>query len=80
MDKLPNDVILHISGFYGRRIPSDLSKEINQKKILYAIKENEYYNHDYNIWNIRIVLNKLQDNTFVSESLREMSKMRCGKI
>jgi len=79
MERLPNDVILRISGFYGSKIPSALSEQINQQKILCAIKENEYYKDEYRIWNIKMVLNKLLDNNFVPERLREMVKNSAWK-
>jgi hypothetical protein len=42
MKKLPEDVVLIISSYYGSKISRELSNEINDQRFLYAIKEKEY--------------------------------------
>lgn len=49
---LPEDIVLHISGYYGNKIKNDLSQEIKDQRLLYSIKEQEYYNATFNTWHI----------------------------
>jgi hypothetical protein len=52
MNKLPDEIVCIISSYYGNKISEDLSKDINDQKLLYAIKENEYYNKKFRTWHI----------------------------
>jgi hypothetical protein len=49
---LPEDIVLHISGYYGNKIKNDLSQEIKDQRLLYSIKEQEYYNATCKTWHI----------------------------
>jgi hypothetical protein len=79
MNRLPEDTILHIAGFYGLKIPPDLAKEINDQKILYAIKESEYYNDAHKTWHNGVVLTKFLDNNFVSDKFRILQQSSVWK-
>ena len=60
-NKLPDDVILIISSYYGNKISKELSQEINHQRLLYVIKENEYYNKKNRTWHISNVYNILKE-------------------
>lgn len=67
MSYLPNDLVLIISSYYGSKIVKELSDEINDQKLLYAIKEKEYYNKQFRTWHTNNVGNILcnEQNTSV---------------
>uniref|UniRef100_A0A6C0LD35 Uncharacterized protein n=1 Tax=viral metagenome TaxID=1070528 RepID=A0A6C0LD35_9ZZZZ len=74
MNRLPNDVILHISGYYGEKIPNDLSKQINDQRLLYMIKEKEYYNRTLRLWKIGDLIKKLEMNRNAIQKFVQMHK------
>jgi len=67
MKKLPSEIICHISGYYGQKIPDDLSREIGDQRLLCAIKEKEYYNKTHRTWHsmkiIAILISEPEDVT-----------------
>jgi hypothetical protein len=74
MNKLPDDVIYIISSYYGNKISTDLSKQINDQRLLYAIKEREYYNKNFRTWHISKIGNVLLNQDFISENLKKIYK------
>ena len=74
MNKLPDDVICIISSYYSNKIPNDLSQQINDQRLLYAIKEREYYNKNLRIWHISKIGNVLLNQDFISENLKKIYK------
>jgi hypothetical protein len=52
ISKLPDEIVCIISSYYGNKISKYLSKDINDQKLLYAIKENEYYDKKFRTWHI----------------------------
>ena len=72
MNKLPNDIIYIISSYYGNKIPTDLSKQINDQRLLYAIKEREYYNKNFRTWHISKISNVLLNQDFIPENLKKI--------
>lgn len=55
MKKLPEDVVLIISSYYGNKILRELSDEINDQRFLYAIKDKEYFDKKLRTWHTRSV-------------------------
>jgi hypothetical protein len=72
MNKLPYDIIYIISSYYGNKIPTDLSKQINDQRLLYAIKEREYYNKNFRTWHISKISNVLLNQDFIPENLKKI--------
>jgi hypothetical protein len=72
MSYLPNDVILIISSYYGNKIVKELSDEINDQKLLYAIKEKEYYNKQFRTWHTNNVGNILCNEQNISNKLKTL--------
>jgi hypothetical protein len=60
MNNLPEEILCIISGYYGNKIPSNLSNDINDYRLLLFIKEKDYYYENTNTWNITEVINKLK--------------------
>ena len=71
MKKLPEDVVLIISSYYGSKISRELSNEINDQRFLYAIREKEYFDIKLRIWTTRSVGNIFKDQASVPTKLRE---------
>jgi hypothetical protein len=71
MKKLPEDVVLIISSYYGSKISRELSNEINDQRFLYAIKEKEYFDTKLRIWRTMSVGNIFKDQASVPAKLRE---------
>jgi hypothetical protein len=85
-NKLPDDVILIISSYYGNKISKELSEEINNQRMLRIIKERECYNNKSRTWNIRNFYNilslytsqkliKLYNNNIWKNQLKIIDKM-----
>jgi len=74
ISNLPEDIVAHISGYYGQKIPRNLSREINGQRLLYAIKENEYYNKKYRTWHLDNVLFILSNYEFMTNKLKLLLK------
>ena len=53
MKNLPEDVVLIVSSYYGNKISKKLSNEINEQRLLYAIKEKEYFDKKLRTWHTR---------------------------
>lgn len=79
LTRLPKDIVLHISGYYGKKIPSDLSQEIKDQRFLYSIKETEYYDPVYNTWNTTTLCNVLLDLPIVPLHIKEEYKKTMWK-
>ena len=79
MDKLPEDIILHISGYYGEKIPKELAKEIHDQRVLQSIKETEYYQEKYMSWNIGDVIKKFLNEPFAKEKFKQLYKRSVWK-
>ena len=62
-NKLPEDVILIISSYYGNKIMKELSEEINNQRLLRIIKEKECYNKKFRTWNVSSFYNILKPYT-----------------
>ena len=71
MKKLPEDVVLIISSYYGSKISRELSNEINDQRFLYAIKEKEYFDTKLRIWRTISVGNIFKDQASVPIKLKE---------
>jgi len=71
MKKLPEDVVLIISSYYGSKISKELSNEINDQRFLYAIKEKEYFDKKLRTWHTRSVGDIFKDQASVPAKLRE---------
>jgi hypothetical protein len=71
MNKLPEDVVLIISSYYGSKISRELSNEIHDQRFLYAIKEKEYFDKKLRVWRTRSVGNIFKDQESVPIKLRE---------
>jgi len=69
--KLPEDIVLIISSYYGSKILRDLSNEINDQRLLYAIKNKEYFDQKFNVWHLDIVGNLLKDHPAISAKLKK---------
>jgi len=80
MNRLPNDVILHISGYYGEKIPNDLSTQINDQRLLYMIKEKEYYDRNLGIWKIGDLIKKLAMNRDAIQKFVQMYKNKSWEV
>jgi hypothetical protein len=65
MNRLPEDVVFIISSYYGNRISCDLSRDINDQRHLYAIKDKYYFNDELRIWHThRVSSIFLSDHSF----------------
>jgi hypothetical protein len=69
--KLPDDVILIISSYYGNKISKELSQEINDQRLLRIIKENEYYNKKHRTWHISTIGNILKEYPSIPIKLKK---------
>jgi len=74
MNRLPEDIILHISGYYGEKISKELAKEIHDQRVLQSIKETEYYNDKLRIWKNGDVIKKLLNEPFAKEKFKQIYK------
>jgi len=72
MNKLPDDVLIIISSYYGNKISNELSREINDQQLLYAIKENEYYNKKFRTWHISKFAEVLMKEHSVPDNLKKI--------
>uniref|UniRef100_A0A6C0JJ51 Uncharacterized protein n=1 Tax=viral metagenome TaxID=1070528 RepID=A0A6C0JJ51_9ZZZZ len=66
---LPEDIVLHISGYYGVKIPINLSIDIKEQKYLQIIKENEYYDETCRIWKTRTLFSKIGKEDLLTEKI-----------
>jgi len=75
MKKLPDDIIIIISSYYGNKIPKELSDEIKDQRLLNIIKEREYYNYQFRTWHLSKVSDILilQEDS-ISENLKKIYK------
>jgi len=71
MKKLPEDVVLIISSYYGNKILRELANEINEQRLLYAIKEKEYFDEKLRIWRTRSVGDIFKNQTSVPVKLKK---------
>lgn len=71
MKKLPEDVVLIISSYYGNKILRELATEIHDQRLLYAIKEKEYFDKKLRIWGTRSVGQIFKNQASVPIKLKE---------
>ena len=79
MNKLPDEIICIISSYYGNKISEELSKDINDQKLLYSIKENEYYDKKFRTWHISKIGSILIDLEYIPEKLKKKYKNNVWK-
>jgi hypothetical protein len=71
LNKLPVDVIIKISGYYGQQIAVDLSQQIFGQQILNSIKETHYYKRELRYWDLSGVLHKFLAPDFAKKELKQ---------
>jgi len=74
MYKLPDEIIIIISSYYPNKISNNLSNDINDLRLLYAIKEKEYYNKNTRGWNISKIGSILINQSYIPEKLKKLYK------
>jgi hypothetical protein len=80
MNKLPDDIIIIISSYYGNKISKELSDEINDQRLLNIIKEKEYYNYNFRTWHLSKVGDILiLQQDFIPENLKKIYKKAIWK-
>jgi hypothetical protein len=79
MYKLPNEIIVIISSYYPTKISKNLSDDINDQRLLYSIKEKEYYNKNTRCWTISKIGSILINQEYISEKLKKKYKNNVWK-
>jgi hypothetical protein len=71
INKLPEDIVLIVSSYYGNRISTELSTDINDQKFLYSIKDKYYFNDELRIWNTHRVCFAFLKNLSIDDEYKE---------
>jgi len=79
ISKLPEDILYHISGYYGEKISPLLSRDIREQQFLRAIKEKEYYNDTNKTWHLNNLYNILSKYVFLIDNKRITSFIKNKK-